>query len=76
MRNVPTPLSADVWITDLFSSKAARQGAVIRRKLRDIERYAGAERFQAELQRRGFHAVENTGQLVIFCNQESIRLVL
>ncbi|MGM9401854.1 hypothetical protein [Aliiroseovarius sp. S1123] len=61
---------------DLFSSKAARQGAVIRRKLRDIERYVGRDRFEDELRRRGYHAVENAGQLVIFCNQEPIRRVV
>lgn len=76
MKRTPSPLSADAWIIDLFSSKAARQGSVIRRKLRDIERYVGVDRFLSELQRRGFHAVENAGQLIIFCNQEPIRLVL
>ncbi|WP_275392114.1 hypothetical protein [Aliiroseovarius sp. Z3] len=60
----------------LFSSKAARQGAVIRRKIRDIERYVGRAAFEAELRRRGYHAVENAGQLVIFCNQEPIRRVV
>lgn len=73
---IPAPLSSDAWITDLFSSKAARQGAVIRRKLRDIERYVGRSRFENELRRRGYHAVENAGQLIIFCNQEPIRRVV
>ncbi len=68
-----SPLSPEQWIADLFSSKAARQGAVIRRKLRDVERYAGLSRFAAELDRRGYRAVENAGQLVIFCNREPIR---
>ncbi len=63
-------------MNDLFSSKAACNGAVIRRKLRDIERYAGRDQFEAELKRRGFHAIENAGQLVIFCNQEPIQLIL
>lgn len=73
---VPAPLSPEAWITDLFSSKAACQGAVIRRKLRDIERYVGRARFEDELRRRGFHAVENAGQLIIFCNQDPIRHVV
>ncbi|MCK0170085.1 N-(5'-phosphoribosyl)anthranilate isomerase [Aliiroseovarius sp. S1123] len=73
---VPAPLTPDAWMIDLFSSKAARQGAVIRRKLRDIERYVGRDRFEDELRRRGYHAVENAGQLVIFCNQEPIRRVV
>ncbi len=73
---MPAPLSPDAWITDLFSSKAARQGAVIRRKFRDIERYVVRPTFEAELRRRGFHAVESAGQLVVFCNQEPIQRVV
>lgn len=60
---------------DLFSSKAARSGAVIRRKARDVERYVGLERFADELDRRGYHAVINAGQLVIFCNREPVRML-
>ena len=70
------PLSTDTWITHLFSSKAAREGAVIRRQIRDIERYVGRGPFEKELRRRGFHAVENAGQMIIFCNQEPVRIVL
>ncbi|MEO0750291.1 MAG: hypothetical protein AAFY25_00655 [Pseudomonadota bacterium] len=57
----------------MFSSKAARDGQVVRRNLRDIDRYVGRERFSKELRRRGFRAVENSGQIVIFCNQEPLR---
>ncbi len=70
------PLSKDDWINHLFSSRAARSGAIIRRKTRDIERYVGKAVFLQELERRGFHAIENAGQMVIFCNQEPIRLLL
>ena len=73
---LPAPLSADAWMQHLFSSQAAHKGAVIRRKIRDIERYVGRATFEAELKRRGFHAVENAGQMVIFCNQEPIHLIL
>lgn len=76
MNTLPSPLSPQAWMIDLFSSRAAREGAVIRRKLRDIERYVGRETFLRELRRRGFHAVENAGQIVIFCNQEPVRILL
>ena len=75
MTQIPAPLSADAWMRHLFSSRAALEGAVIRRKLRDIERYVGRSRFEAELRRRGFHAVENAGQLVIFCDQDPIQVI-
>ncbi|OUS37707.1 N-(5'-phosphoribosyl)anthranilate isomerase [Rhodobacterales bacterium 56_14_T64] len=73
---VPAPLSAETWMQQLFSSKAARNGAVIRRKTRDIERYVGRSAFEAELRRRCYHAVENAGQIVIFCNQEVVHLII
>ena len=70
-----SPLTTNEWITDLFSSRAAAKGSVVRRKRRDIERYVGMDEFLDELDRRGFQAIENAGQIVIFCNQEPIRRV-
>ena len=60
----------------LFSSQAAREGGVIRRKVRDIDHYLGRDAFLSEMRRRGFPVVENAGQFVIFCNQEQIRRVV
>lgn len=73
MRHQRSPLAPDIWLRDVFASKSVQRGEVIRRKIRDIERYAGMARFRKELNRRGFRAVENAGQIVIFCNQEPIR---
>jgi hypothetical protein len=75
MKDVPNFLSPEAWISHLFSSLAAREGGVIRRKIRDIDRYVGREAFLAEMRRRGFAVVENAGQFVIFCNREPIRRV-
>ncbi|MAJ79214.1 N-(5'-phosphoribosyl)anthranilate isomerase [Sulfitobacter sp. TMED3] len=71
-----SPLSPEGWMLALFSSKAARSGCVVRRNVRDVERYVGRQAFEQELLRRGYHAVENAGQLVIFCNQEPIRIIV
>jgi hypothetical protein len=64
-----SPLTPENWLRDLFDAQAVRDGAVIRRKARDIERYAGMDRFLAEVRRRGFQVAENSGQIVIFCNR-------
>lgn len=66
-----SPLSPEAWMADLFSSRAARTGAVIRRKARDV----GMMEFVHELDRRGYRAVLNAGQIVIFCNREPIHLL-
>ena len=66
-------LSPEQFLAELFSSRAAATGAVIRRSARDIDKFIGREAFLADMQRRGFSVVENAGQLVIFCNREPIR---
>ena len=76
MRNVPAPLSPEAWLVHLFSSQSARGGGIIRRQVRDIDRYLGRDAFLAEMRRRGFPVVENAGQFVIFCNQEPSRRVV
>ena len=58
---------------EVFACKAVQQGAVIRRQRRDIERVVGMQAFLDEVARRGFRAVENSGQVVVFCNAAPIR---
>lgn len=67
------PVTPQQFLAELFSSRAAATGAVIRRNVRDIDRFVGREAFLAEMRRRGFSVVENAGQMVIFCNREPIR---
>lgn len=76
MAELPDFLSCDAWMLHLFSSRAAREGGVIRRKTRDIDRFVGREHFLHEMRRRGYPVVENAGQFVIFCNREPIRRVV
>ena len=75
MENRNSPPSPEIWLNDLFVCRAVQQGAVIRRKARDIERFAGLGRFKAEVDRRGIQPVQNGGGIVIFCNRELIRLL-
>ncbi len=75
MTSLPEVLSPETWLLHLFSSQAAREGSVIRRKVRDVERYVGRTAFLDEMMRRGFPVVENAGQFIVFCNREPIRRV-
>lgn len=70
-----TMLPPEIWMQQVFNAKSAREGGVVRRKLRDVDRTVGREAFYREIQRRGYHAVENSGQVVIFCNNAPINLV-
>jgi hypothetical protein len=73
MKNRKSPLSPEIWLHDLFASKAVQQGDVIRRKARDIERFVGMEMFMREIHRRGYQVAENSGQIIIFCNRAPVR---
>ena len=68
-------LRTDRWLQQLFQSRAAASGGVIRRKREDIERLVGWGRFTRELERRGYRAIENAGQVIIFCNQERVTII-
>ena len=73
---LPVKLSPERWIAQIFSAKAVGQGGIIRRKSCDIDRLIGRERFLDEVALRGFRAIENNGQIVIFCNRAAVRVLL
>ncbi len=52
------PLSPERWTESLFNSRSVNDGAVIRRKVRDIARHVGRERLRHEIARRGYQAVQ------------------
>lgn len=70
------PMTPEAWFRHLFAAQAARDGGVVRRKVRDMERLVGRSAFEAEIARRGFSAVENAGQVIVFCNAEPVRVVV
>ena len=64
------------WLNAVFAAKAAQRGGIVRRSIRDVDREVGRDAFLAEVRRRGFAAVENGGQIVVFCNAEGLRRVV
>lgn len=75
MTNTLSLVPPEIWLLQLFSAKTAREGGIVRRQVRDVEMIVGLRQFEYELRRRGYHAVENAGQYVIFCNNESVRVL-
>ncbi len=73
---LPAELTPERWIAQIFSAKSVNRGGVIRRQARDIDRLVGRERFLSEVALRGFRAVENNGQIVVFCNRAPVRVLL
>lgn len=64
------------WMQSVFSAKAAQRGGTVRRSMRSIEDMVRKDVFLAEVRRRGWTAVENGEQIVVFCNNEPIRRVV
>ena len=75
MQTLPAALTPDRWIVQVFSARAAAEGGIVRRKVADVERLIGRQRFLHEVRRRGFRVAENAGQFVVFCNRQSVRLL-
>ncbi len=76
MSPLPAPITPDRWIIQLFSARTVADGGIVRRKVADVERLVGRERFLREVRRRGYRAIENGGYFVVFCNSEPVRLVV
>ena len=75
MARLPEHLSPEVWLDQVFSSREAVGGGVVKRQIRDVERIAGRDAFLAEVERRGFQVVQNNRHFVVFCNLLPIRRV-
>lgn len=74
METLPDYMTPQQWLDHIFSAKSAMQGGVVRRKVRDVERFVGRPLFRDELRRRGYRAIENNGNFVIFCNRAPLRM--
>lgn len=75
MQTVPNRHSPDSWIDQLFSSKSARRGAVVRRSIAWVDREIGQARFQHEVQRRGDRLLRTADQFIIICHRGPIEIV-
>ncbi len=73
MTHLPARIVPELWMRDLFSSRDACRGGVIKRQVRDVERIVGRDVFLAEVERRGWQALENGRHFIICCNAEPVR---
>jgi hypothetical protein len=76
MTHVPLPITSQEWMRQMFATKTALDGGVIRRKVSDVERLVGRDVFLLSMKRRGFRVVENAGHFVVFCNSDDVLLRL
>jgi hypothetical protein len=71
----PLPRASQIWLDQLFASRAALTGGVVRRKVRDVERIVGRARLEREVRQRDFHMVRIGEQYVILCNRGDFTLI-
>lgn len=76
MTDAIRPQTPQQWFRHLFRAKAALDGGVVRRKTKDMERMVGRAAFEQELRKRGYSAVENAGQVIIFCNAQPVHMTV
>lgn len=60
------------WLDQIFASKQAATGGVVRRARRDVEREIGRDRLELEVRRRGFHLLATRTHYIIVCNRGPI----
>ena len=75
MTDLALVVTPDRWIVQMLSARSVAEGGIIRRKVGDVERLIGRDRFLYEVRRRGFRAIENAGQFVIFCNRQPVHVL-
>ncbi|WP_223423448.1 N-(5'-phosphoribosyl)anthranilate isomerase [Tateyamaria pelophila] len=75
MKNDPSNPPVHPWIQQLFGTKAARKGAVVRRSTAWVYREVGRDIFEAEVKRRGYHLLQTADQYVIICHNGPVRML-
>lgn len=75
MRELPEKITPEIWMRQVLGSREAIRGGVLKRQVRDVERIVGRDVFLAEVERRGWQALENGTHFIVCCNANPIRRV-
>jgi hypothetical protein len=59
----------------VFNAAEARNGGVIHRSKRDVQRMVGAEAFVAEVYRRKFRLIETSHAFIVVCNRDPVTIL-
>jgi hypothetical protein len=65
-----------IYIDNIFRAKQARNGGIVRRSLRWINRQGLLPALKREVRRRGFHMILCGGQAVILCNSGALAVIV
>jgi hypothetical protein len=65
----------NAWINQVFKSKIARRGGMVRRKEASVQKFASIPLLETEVKRREFHMVKHGDQFIIFCDKTQITVI-
>jgi len=68
----PTP---DRFLAQIFDDGPSGDDRIVKRRVREVEEIVGRHDFVAALRSRGYRAVQNGGEFVIFCNHDPVVIV-
>ena len=60
------------WIEQVFSTKLAKSGGIVRRSISSVVKSASVDEFLQEAKRRGFHVIMNGSHFVVICNNNPV----
>ena len=66
----------ETWIDQIFGSKSARRGAVVRRSIAWVDREIGLERFFDDVRRRGYRLLRTADQFIVICHRGPIEILI
>lgn len=69
---LPAHLTPEIWLQQLFTSKDALAGGVIKRQICDVDRLVGRDMFFAQARLRGCRVWENGRHFIVVCNHDPI----
>lgn len=75
MQKVFPRTDPDIWIDQIFATKSARRGAVVRRSVRWVDHEIGRDRFVNEVRRRGFRLIRTADQFIVICHGGPVDII-
>ena len=70
------PVRGQEWLDQVFKSRAAETGGVIRRQIADVEREIGSAALVLEVRRRNFRLIRTRAHYVIVCDPGPIHQIV
>lgn len=69
------PPTDDKWIAQMFATKSARRGSVVRRSIGWVDREVGRDAFLKEMKQRNFHVIKTADQFIVVCHNGPIQIL-